>query len=136
MLLPTTCDSIRAHSTSWKNATAPASSMSGSTQPVPGKSPNTGVRGRRGGTCDSGTAGSPSSEYPLGGAFGETRLASATASRNTMPLSIAATQTVRARPSSGNSMNAASSAPSTAPAVFKAYSMPMRRPTCASSETA
>ena len=36
MLLPTTCASMRAHSTSWKNATAPASSISGSTHAGPG----------------------------------------------------------------------------------------------------
>ena len=37
MLLPTTCDNMRDQSTSWKNATAPASSISGSTQPGAGK---------------------------------------------------------------------------------------------------
>ena len=36
MLLPTTCASMRVHSTSWKNATAPASNINGSTQAGPG----------------------------------------------------------------------------------------------------
>jgi spermidine synthase len=48
MLLPTTCASMRVHSTSWKNATAPASSINGSTQPGPGKRSKVGGRlGRR-----------------------------------------------------------------------------------------
>ncbi len=51
MLLPTTCASMRVHSTSWKNATAPASSISGSTQPGAGKRLNVGAREYRCGCC-------------------------------------------------------------------------------------
>src|SRR5688572_8348879 len=100
MLLPTTCANIRLHNTSWKKATAPANSISGSTQPAPGKALHTGVRGRAGGS-----GGGKDSEYPFGGGGGDTRLDSATASRNTMPLIAAPTQMVRDKPSSGSKAN-------------------------------
>ncbi len=57
MLLPTTCDNMRAHSTSWKKATAPASSISGNTHAGPGNCLNEYLR-IRAGAADCGAASS------------------------------------------------------------------------------
>ena len=118
MLLPTTWPSIRVHSTSCRKVIAPLANISGRTQrPAPAKRAVCGA-----GDLLAGGGGRRSA------AGAGARLAIAAASRKTSPFSAAAAKIVARRPTAGSSQKAASSAPPTAPAVFAAYSRPMRRP--------